>query len=501
MISTTRFSQILQLAPRNIQGASTYSLQRRRLHALTPRLLAFPAPLEERERSPSGDAEDPNASGNSPEVDAQTPMIEITPWSRPRIWQTNFADPTSKVLGYAHRKEMRRDSRPFVADRAWLRNACTCEKCVDPSSGQKRFAPSEVPFKLPISGLAVAKDGSLKVFWENDFFTHDTHVSTHPLQLWQGPPQPLRTWVPKPWNRCSLQRASPYKSYESFIKGKGPEYRHAMITLHLYGIMFLYDVPSSENAVEEIATKIGVIQDTFYGKTWDVISKPNAENVAYTNSYLGLHQDLLYMSNVPRIQLLHCLENTCTGGESLFSDSYFAIRRLYREHSHHAKALRQRQVLYHYNKGGHVYHQSRPVLGDTGLWWSPPFQSPVQPDSLTMDGMKDYEQWHMATKKLQKFLENKASVYEYKMTPGVCVVFDNRRVFHGRRAFDTTSGKRWLKGTYVENDSYCSTIRSLSIGDPNTPLKTMLRPQVDTPDQLLDTLKDLYNEKVRRLGE
>ncbi|KAI0115526.1 Clavaminate synthase-like protein [Nemania sp. FL0031] len=392
------------------------------------------------------------------DVNSEKPIIKIHPRQRPRIWQTDFSNPTGRVIGYAHQKDMHPRGEPFIVERSWLRNACACDICVDASSGQKRFAPSEVPSELPVSGLSITKEGSLKVFWENDFFTHDTHMSTYPLSIWQGTPPPLKTWVPKPWGMSALRKVSPYYSYESFITGEGEKFRRGMISLHLYGIIFLYDVPSSEGAVEEIASKIGTIQETFYGRTWDVKSKPEAENVAYTNSFLGLHQDLLYLSNVPRIQLLHCLENTCTGGESLFSDSYWAIQRLFRKHPEYIRVLRKRPVVYHYNKGDHVYRQSRPVLGDTGLWWSPPFQNPVQPDSLTHYGMEDYRLWHKATRVLQAMLEMENCVYELKMTPGVCVIFDNRRVTHGRRSFDTGSGKRWLKGTYVENDSYCSKI-------------------------------------------
>jgi len=57
--------------------------------------------------------------------------------------------------------------------------------------------------------------------------------------------------------------------------------------------LFLRNVPDSEKSVEEIAGRIGTLKDTFYGRTWDVKSKPKAKNIAYTQSFLGLHMDLL----------------------------------------------------------------------------------------------------------------------------------------------------------------------------------------------------------------
>lgn len=42
------------------------------------------------------------------------------------------------------------------------------------------------------------------------------------------------------------------------------------------------------------------------------------------------------------------------------------------------------------------------------------------------------------------------------------VLFANRRVLHGRTAFDATSGDRHLKGTYLTLDSLKDKLRVLS---------------------------------------
>ena len=65
--------------------------------------------------------------------------------------------------------------------------------------------------------------------------------------------------------------------------------------LDRYGLAFITDVPGNELAVEQIGERIGPLRHSFYGRTWDVKDKPNAENVAYTNSELGLHMDLLHV--------------------------------------------------------------------------------------------------------------------------------------------------------------------------------------------------------------
>ncbi|TRX89480.1 hypothetical protein FHL15_009649 [Xylaria flabelliformis] len=381
-----------------------------------------------------------------------------------RYWKANLGSKNSFILYYRTRL-----AKPFTVSRSWLRDACTCEKCVNPSSGQKNYASADVPLDLDISHFAVTKEGELLIHWENDFHTHDTHVSKYPRALWDRLEVVETDTIPEPriWGRQVMTETSPYYSYQSFMTD-GPEYLQAMTALSELGLVFLRDIPSNEETVKDIASRLGLIQDTFYGTTWDVKSKPNAENVAYTNSYLGLHQDLLYMSNVPRIQILHCLENTCEGGESIFSDSYRAYHKFRRIYPSGEAPLIERKVVYHYNKGGNIYRSERPVLSDLGsnkigVYWSPPFQSPVQADELTSEGMNLYKKWHKSARRIKMFLEEGEAVYEYKMKPGECVIFDNRRVLHGRRAFDTSSGKRWLKGTYVEHDSFNSRLRSLKL--------------------------------------
>jgi gamma-butyrobetaine dioxygenase len=48
-----------------------------------------------------------------------------------------------------------------------------------------------------------------------------------------------------------------------------------------------------------------------------------------------------------------------------------------------------------------------------------------------------------------------------KMDTGDMLVFDNRRVLHGREAFDPNSGQRHLHGCYVDRVEFDSRLRLL----------------------------------------
>ncbi|KAI1421264.1 Clavaminate synthase-like protein [Xylaria sp. FL1777] len=431
-IPTWILGRSLRLVSRNIHKSPGQGLQRLGVYCSARQLSQF-----------NWQPSNPDVASDPEPNLIRRHVVGSTKLQHPRsyyYWIVDIRDPTKPVV---YHDGTSTKSAPAVTSRTWLRDSCTCDKCIDPFSGQKRFASTDVPSRVFINKAEVTPDGDLRVAFENDFLTGGTHVSTFSPTLWHPKRGEAKKTQTRIWDRKLMTALSPYFSFEQFMNNEG-EYLRAMRVFNNYGLIFLRDIPSDENAVKEIAFKFGLIQDTFYGRTWDVVSKPNAENVAYTSSYLGLHQDLLYMHNVPRIQILHCLENTCAG-----------------EKKELAETLVERLVTYHYNKGRNTYQCSRPVLSRLGIYWSPPFQKPEQLDNLTKVGMDKHSQWHQAASELKSRFESERNVFEYKMKPGDCAIFDNRRVLHGRREFDPSSGERWLKGVYVENDSHDSLIRSL----------------------------------------
>jgi gamma-butyrobetaine dioxygenase len=50
----------------------------------------------------------------------------------------------------------------------------------------------------------------------------------------------------------------------------------------------------------------------------------------------------------------------------------------------------------------------------------------------------------------------------FKLRAGEMIVFDNRRVLHGREAFDPASGFRHLNGCYVDRGEFDSRLRLLA---------------------------------------
>jgi gamma-butyrobetaine dioxygenase len=108
--------------------------------------------------------------------------------------------------------------------------------------------------------------------------------------------------------------------------------------------------------------------------------------------------------------------------------------------------------------------------------WGPPFLAPFALDEGSMEhtnlgsaqtttqALNDkMDAWHAAAKKFSTLLHRPENLHERLMKPGECVIFDNTRALHARKAFNSGDvGKaRWLRGTYVDRDPYYSKLRVL----------------------------------------
>lgn len=372
-------------------------------------------------------------------------------------------------------------------DRAWLRDSCSCSKCVDTHSGQKSFATTDVPpaSELTVKQWAIENErGELVVTWDRDF--NDAvapaglgglHESRYDLE---SLPTVLET---RPrhfvaWDRDTIEPRMRFIDWSDFMSreevgatgtagGTGrPGFWEAVADLLQLGIVFLRGLPrespaAAEAAVDATASRLGTIQETFYGRTWDVVSKPEAENVAYTNIRLPLHQDILYLPRSPRLQVLHCIANDAEGGESVFSDGFWAVEQVRRGDEDRLGLLERLHIPYHYNRNGQFHYQSRPVVEMHGtvprrINWSPPFQAPM-PYANRLGG-GDMMGWHAALRAFEEQTSRPENLLQYKMQAGECVIFDNARVLHGRTHFDLKTGSRWLRGSYVGEKAFSDAV-------------------------------------------
>ena len=181
-----------------------------------------------------------------------------------------------------------------------------------------------------------------------------------------------------------------------------------------------------------------------------------------------------YFECPPRFQILHCLRNRVHGGTSLFVDAFATAEALRATHPADFALLATMPVTFQYiNDARHLHHArptitlepSAPSVGGsnrkeprvTAVSYSPPFQAPLPRDTP--------HKFYDALGRFAALVEAPASVYAHQLGEGDAVVFDNRRILHGRTAFedrlangDEADGEpnRWLKGCYFEGDAMAS---------------------------------------------
>jgi gamma-butyrobetaine dioxygenase len=173
--------------------------------------------------------------------------------------------------------------------------------------------------------------------------------------------------------------------------------------------------------------------------------------------------DLMYYKSPPGLQFLHCLRNSVSGGSSIFVDSFSVANRLRMQDEWLYRLLTSTPVPFHYVNDNRHYYFSRPTIvpdanDPHGLEidhvnYAPPFQAPFDIET-TGAGKANWIQFLTAFKKFAQISEKEDMRFEETLREGECVIFANRRVLHGRRAFDTGTGERWLKGTYVDWDDF-----------------------------------------------
>lgn len=192
-----------------------------------------------------------------------------------------------------------------------------------------------------------------------------------------------------------------------------------------------------------------------------------------------------YFKEPPRYQILHCLRNRVNGGHSLFVDGLNAALELYESSPEDFFSLADRSVAFHYINDGHhlqCLHPTFELDGQTGdhhslmsvvkdgnpyeisaINYSPPFQAPLP--------LNTPPSFYLALSKYSGILNKASNRFTYLLREGDAVIFDNRRVLHGRTSFSDRKGypgeqdgeaSRWLKGCYLEEDAVLDKRRVLT---------------------------------------
>jgi len=245
--------------------------------------------------------------------------------------------------------------------------------------------------------------------------------------------------------------------YEEVIKYK-KNFIQWLEFLTSYGVTIIKQSPTKKNSAFKILKKIGTFRETFFGTPFEVVNIPKPNNQAYTSDALANHTDLPYYEYVPGYQFLHCLKNTAKGGNSTIVDGFAVANYLKKNEKEIFDILTNTKVKFKDND----YTQK-----SLRIFYSPIIKLNLEKNfdeirinlgamaALDVNANK-MKRFYEAYRFFYSLLHNKKYLVEFRLSKGDLLCFDNRRVLHGRKSFDTHSGNRHLQGYYIEREEIIS---------------------------------------------
>ncbi|KGE78810.1 TauD/TfdA family dioxygenase [Halomonas salina] len=334
----------------------------------------------------------------------------------------------------------------------WLRDHCACAECRHPMTRERLYMGLEVPDTPEVR----LEGGNLTLTWA------DGHVSRFDAGWLQqrrpGQARPDAVPTRLPWR----EDFRPVRvAHADFVAGAEGE-RAWLTALLRDGLVLLEDGPLADEEVSRLAGRIGPLRATNFGARFDVRSKPNPNNAAYTAIGLALHTDLPNWRHPPDIQLLYCLENDAEGGESTFVDGFAAAEALRRQEPQAFRRLAETPIDFRFQDEEHDIVLTAPLLSldAAGNVTEVRLNNWIR-DTLRLP-LEEIDAWYDAYRAFWRLTQDPDNRLEFALAPGQMVAFDNRRVLHGRLAFNPESGRRHLQGTYLDLDLCESRLRVLA---------------------------------------
>ena len=328
----------------------------------------------------------------------------------------------------------------------WLRERVNSENFLDQKTQQRLFDPTMLKNNSEISKVNISdkflevsfKDGSYaKLDIENILkeFEKDNELYFINKISWKS----------------DFQNNNIYKFNKNFFEEK--IMYESLLDFYKYGFVIFENVPTKDNFIVNFANSIGSIRRTNFGEFFNVKSKPNPNDLAYTSLPLAPHTDNPYRKPVPCIQLLHCIENEVGGGLSTLVDGLAVTEELKKEHPSFFQILTEIKVRFQFVDDNVVLEDWAEMIQlDENKRLKQVRFSP-RLDFVPLMDKEKLELYYAARNKISEMYNSKKFRIEFKLKPGDLLMMDNYRLLHGRTEYNANEGNRFLQGCYIDYDS------------------------------------------------
>ena len=293
----------------------------------------------------------------------------------------------------------------------WLRERVNSENFLDQKTQQRLFDPTMLKNSSEISNVNISdkflevsfKDGAYaKLVIENILkeFEKDNELYFINKISWKS----------------DFQNNNIYKFNKNFFEEK--IMYESLLDFYKYGFVIFENVPTKDNFIVNFANSIGSIRRTNFGEFFNVKSKPNPNDLAYTSLPLAPHTDNPYRKPVPCIQLLHCIENEVGGGLSTLVDGLAVTEELKKEHPSFFKILTEIKVRFQFIDDNVVLEDWAEMiqLDENGRLKQVRFSPRL--DFVPLMDKEKLELYYAARNKISEMYNSEKFRIEFKLKPG-----------------------------------------------------------------------------------
>ena len=350
-----------------------------------------------------------------------------------------------KIFVYLHRKNI--ELHPL-----WLRERVNIQGLLDKNTGQRLYDPSDLNKKIKIEKALIKNknlnirfsDGIESIYQIEDLINEiNKNLLNKKIFLWNSN---FKKWPVFNFNSNMFEKKDGLQCLEKFYK---------------YGFTIIKKTPSYKNSILKLASSIGIIRPTNFGKLFNVRSVSKAKDLAYTSHSLSAHTDNPYRKPIPGIQLLHCIKNDSVGGDSTLTDGFAVAEYLRKKHKIFFKVLSSVRIRFSYandntileNWGETIELNKDSTLKRVRLSPRLDYVPILKRDQLS--------QFYKARSFFIKLCNSKKFMIKFKLDQGDLMIMDNYRTLHGRTAYKMDVGERHLQGCYIDHDSAESKMKYL----------------------------------------
>ena len=328
----------------------------------------------------------------------------------------------------------------------WLRERVNSENFLDQKTQQRLFDPTMLKNSSEISKVNIS-DKFLEVSFKDGAYAK--LIIKNILKEFEKDNELY--FINKISWKSDFQNNNIYKFNKNFFEEK--IMYESLLDFYKYGFVIFENVPTQDNFIVNFANSIGSIRRTNFGEFFNVKSKPNPNDLAYTSLPLAPHTDNPYRKPVPCIQLLHCIENEVDGGLSTLVDGLAVTEELKKEHPSFFQILTEIKVRFQFIDDNVVLEDWAEMIQlDENKRLKQVRFSP-RLDFVPLMDKEKLELYYAARNKISEMYNSEKFRIEFKLKPGDLLMMDNYRLLHGRTEYNANEGNRFLQGCYIDYDS------------------------------------------------